>query len=84
MYAAMAKEGITDEELSVAKRQIANTLDEQMREPGFWLQPPGSDDVRGDEPRRGDAGSRRRIRRSPPSRCGRRLPAIISPASVHG
>jgi zinc protease len=37
MYAAMAKDGVTDEELSVAKRQIANTLDEQMREPSFWL-----------------------------------------------
>jgi zinc protease len=37
MYAAMAKDGVTDDELSVAKRQIANTLDEQMREPSFWL-----------------------------------------------
>ena len=37
MYAAMAQDGITEEELSVAKRQIANTLDEQMREPSFWV-----------------------------------------------
>jgi mono/diheme cytochrome c family protein len=27
----------TEEELAVAKKQIANTLDEQMREPSFWL-----------------------------------------------
>ena len=37
MYAAMVQDGVTEEELSVAKRQIANTLDEQMREPSFWL-----------------------------------------------
>jgi zinc protease len=37
MYAAVATKGITEEELTVAKKQIANTLDEQMREPSFWL-----------------------------------------------
>ena len=37
MYAALAKDGVTEDELDVAKKQIANTLDEQMREPGFWL-----------------------------------------------
>jgi zinc protease len=37
MYAALAKDGVTDEELDVAKKQMANTLDEQMREPSFWL-----------------------------------------------
>jgi zinc protease len=37
MYVAMASKGVSEEELSVAKRQIANTLDEQMREPSFWL-----------------------------------------------
>ncbi|NLX56734.1 MAG: insulinase family protein [Planctomycetaceae bacterium] len=37
MYAAMAQDGVSDEELSVAKRQIANTLDEQLREPEYWL-----------------------------------------------
>ncbi len=37
MYAALAESGVTDDELDVAKKQTANTLDEQMREPGFWL-----------------------------------------------
>jgi zinc protease len=37
MYAAMARDGVTTDELDVAKKQIANTLDEQMREPSFWL-----------------------------------------------
>jgi zinc protease len=37
MYAALAKDGVTAEELEVAKKQMANTLDEQMREPAFWL-----------------------------------------------
>ncbi|MCU0959077.1 MAG: insulinase family protein [Pirellulaceae bacterium] len=37
MFTSMAKAGITDEELSVAKKQIANTLDEQMRDPAYWL-----------------------------------------------
>ncbi len=37
MYAALAKDGITDDELTVAKKQIANTLETQIREPGFWM-----------------------------------------------
>lgn len=37
MYDAFAKEGPTEEELAVAKKQFANTLDEQMKEPGYWL-----------------------------------------------
>ncbi|MHB8971455.1 MAG: M16 family metallopeptidase [Pirellulaceae bacterium] len=37
MYAAVASAGITEDELSVAKKQIANTLDEQMRDPSYWL-----------------------------------------------
>ena len=37
MYASFAKDGCTADELAVAKKQMANTLDEQMREPGFWL-----------------------------------------------
>lgn len=36
MYASFAKDGPTEEELDVAKKQMANTFDEQMREPGFW------------------------------------------------
>ncbi len=37
MYATVAKDGVTDEELGVAKKQVANTLDEEMRSPRFWL-----------------------------------------------
>ncbi|MEW6253739.1 MAG: insulinase family protein, partial [Planctomycetota bacterium] len=37
MYSALAKDGVTAEELDVAKKQMANTLDQSMREPGFWL-----------------------------------------------
>jgi zinc protease len=33
---ALMKEGPTEEELGVAKKQMANTLDEQFKEPGFW------------------------------------------------
>lgn len=36
MYDAFAASGPTAEELDVAKKQMANTFDEQMREPGFW------------------------------------------------
>lgn len=36
MYETFAKNGPTEEELGVAKKQIATTLDEQMKEPGFW------------------------------------------------
>jgi zinc protease len=36
MYAAFAKDGPTEDELTTARKQIANTLDEQMKEPGFW------------------------------------------------
>jgi len=37
MYATLARDGVTAEELDVARKQFANTLDEQMREPRFWL-----------------------------------------------
>jgi zinc protease len=36
MYETFAAEGPTAEELEVAKKQAANTFDEQMKEPGFW------------------------------------------------
>lgn len=36
MYAVFAKEGPTDAELVVAKKQFANTYDEQVRQPGYW------------------------------------------------
>jgi zinc protease len=37
-YDRFAAEGPTEEELTVARKQIANTLDEQMKEPSWWLQ----------------------------------------------
>jgi zinc protease len=37
MYDAFAKDGPTAEELDTARKQIANSLDETMREPDFWL-----------------------------------------------
>ncbi|MBC7835044.1 MAG: insulinase family protein [Phycisphaerales bacterium] len=36
MYRAFAQGGPTDEEMTVAKVQVANALDEQMRDPRFW------------------------------------------------
>ncbi len=36
MYAAFAASGPTDEELDVARKQMANTFDEQMKDPQFW------------------------------------------------
>lgn len=38
MYDDFAKNGVTDEELDVAKKQAANGFDENMKEPGFWSQ----------------------------------------------
>jgi zinc protease len=38
MFAAFAKEGPTDEELETAKLQLANILDERMKEPSYWTQ----------------------------------------------
>ncbi len=37
MFAEFAKGGPTEEEVTTAKKQIANTLDEQMKEPSFWI-----------------------------------------------
>ncbi len=36
MYAAFAKDGPTEDELVVAKKQMAKTFEEQMKEPGYW------------------------------------------------
>jgi len=36
MYGEFAKNGPTDEEMDVARKQMANQFDEQMKEPGFW------------------------------------------------
>lgn len=35
-YAAFAESGPTEEELATVRKQVANALDEQMKEPGFW------------------------------------------------
>ncbi len=37
MYAQMAADGVTEEELTVAKKQVAVTIEQQMRSPVFWL-----------------------------------------------
>lgn len=37
IYDDFAKSGPTAEEMTTVKKQIANMLDEQMREPSFWL-----------------------------------------------
>jgi zinc protease len=37
VYAKFAADGPTDEEMSVARKQVAVALDEQERDPGFWL-----------------------------------------------
>jgi zinc protease len=36
-YAAFAKDGPTPDELAVARKQMANLLDEQMKTPEYWL-----------------------------------------------
>ncbi len=36
MYAVFAKDGPSDDEMAVAKKQIANQLDQLMKEPEFW------------------------------------------------
>jgi zinc protease len=37
MYAEFAKNGPSEEEVLTVRKQIANTLGEQMKEPGYWL-----------------------------------------------
>jgi zinc protease len=36
MFAAFAKDGPTEEEMTTVRKQVANAIDEQMKEPGFW------------------------------------------------
>lgn len=36
IYSTFAASGPTEEEMATVRKQIANTLDEQMKEPGFW------------------------------------------------
>jgi zinc protease len=38
VYAAFRKDGPTEDEMAVAKRQMANTLDEAMKTPEFWTE----------------------------------------------
>ncbi len=47
MYAAFAKDGPTQTELDVARKQIANQLAESMKDPGFWTQRLATLDYRG-------------------------------------
>ena len=37
MYQAFAKDGPTDEEMTVAKKQMANTFEEQVKDPTYWF-----------------------------------------------
>jgi zinc protease len=46
-YAEFAKDGPTPEELTVARKQMANLLDEEMKTPDFWLGRLASLDYRG-------------------------------------
>jgi zinc protease len=36
MYETFAHDGPTEDELGVARKQMANTLRDQLREPGYW------------------------------------------------
>lgn len=36
MYDEFARSGPTDEEMTVARKQFANTYEQQLKEPGFW------------------------------------------------
>ena len=47
MYAAFAKDGPTDDELAVAKKQTANLLDEILKTPDFWSRQLATLDYRG-------------------------------------
>jgi predicted Zn-dependent peptidase len=47
MYATFAKDGPTPDELSVAKKQVANLLDEVLKTPDFWQSRLATLDYRG-------------------------------------
>jgi zinc protease len=47
MYAEFAKDGPTPDELAVAKKQMANLLDEVLKTPDFWLSRLSTMDYRG-------------------------------------
>ncbi|QYK46888.1 MAG: insulinase family protein [Phycisphaeraceae bacterium] len=48
MYDAFAKEGPSEEELDVARKQIANTFQQDLLEPGYWSRRIGQMTFRGD------------------------------------
>ena len=89
-YAAFAKDGPTADELVVAKKQIANLLDEEMKTPDFWLGRLSTIDYRGFG--LDDSSTRRpSTRRSPAGRSrrpscgttgpGARFSVVITPKS---
>lgn len=47
MYSLFAKDGPSEDEMAVAKKQIANLLDQAMKEPDFWLSRLSTLDYRG-------------------------------------
>ncbi|MCC6322422.1 MAG: insulinase family protein [Phycisphaerales bacterium] len=46
LFDAFAAEGPTEEELTTARKQFANDMDEQMKQPGFWMGRVGAMDYR--------------------------------------
>jgi hypothetical protein len=46
MFAAFAKDGPTPDEMAVARKQMANLLDEVLKTPDFWLTRLGTMDYR--------------------------------------
>jgi zinc protease len=49
MYEEFSKTGPTDAEMETARKQVANTLDEQYKEPSFWSARLGTLDYRGNK-----------------------------------
>jgi zinc protease len=47
LFESFAKDGPTEEELTNAKKQVANNLDTQMREPSYWWQVLQNHDLHG-------------------------------------
>jgi zinc protease len=47
MFREFAEKGCTEEELSTAKKQVANTLKDQVKEPSYWMQFIGDMQYRG-------------------------------------
>jgi zinc protease len=47
MFRDFAEKGCTDDELATAKKQVANMLKDQMKEPSYWMQQIGDMQYRG-------------------------------------